>query len=409
MKIYKNALWMTGSTGFRLLSGVLLFVLLARMLGANTFGVLMAHFSAAYIIALPVNFGLSIYVLREVPISKDGGQEVIRDAVSFKIIVSILILALMLITRIFYEFNLILLALLYIMHATESFTDLFCAHIRSKGNFDIETKFASKQALIQFSIISISSIVLRDLNSIAISFLLSRLISLGLIWQKLSAQADLRKLNVTFLSCKTIAKKSSAYFADFGIQSTLIQIDVVLLNYFSGYTAVGLYQAAIRIAHGVSQAITILVNVLLPTLSKKYDSTELNTRGAAKVGMLFLVAGITLASPVYFLSDFLSVRIFGASYNGLSDILELVAMFIVIRFAGAGGGLLLIASGNQSARATIMFFGLLGLLIASWFFMPAFGARGAVLAMMTSYTIIALLTWSVFFYSLYRSVKNASK
>lgn len=381
---------MAGSTALRLASGLLLFVVLARVLGVAEFGRLMMWFAIAALIALPTNFGLSVYLLREVPLSADRGASLLVDAVVLKVMIASVTLTALAGVSLVTDIDTMLLWPLALTHLVDTFTDLLCAQLRAGGAFSVETRFVTRQSLLQFLIIALVAWSAPFAAAVAWSFLASRIISLMLAISVVARHLPSGWPKPRLTSAWALLRKARAYFADFGVQSSLIQVDVVLLGHFAGATAVGLYQAAMRVGHGISQAISVLVNVLLPRLSKRSATQAITWRPALLVTGVFSLLGGSVALPLYFGADFFAAVLYGDGYSGLPQIFQVVALFLFIRFLGAAAGVLLIACGDQGRRAIVMLLAVLLLGLLSAYCMPRFGAIGAVVAMCGTYAFIAI-------------------
>jgi O-antigen/teichoic acid export membrane protein len=388
-QIFKDSYWMAGSTGLRLASGLLLFVVLAREMQIEQFGLLMTWFAIAALCAIPANFGLALFLLREGSRAEDRGTLLLNQIIGLKIFIIGVTSTAILMASFALPINTWLLWPLLFTHTAEAFTELFCAQLRILGHYNLETKFVTKQAVFQLIIVGAFGLTNSSPTFVALGFLLSRLVTIVFATQAIRNVTGAIPIP-SFMHIGLIAKRASAYFADFGVQSTLVQIDVVLLSYFSGSASVAIYQAGMKIVQGLSQLITIIVNVILPRLSRNLINRPLGWKETGQVTALFLVAGLTLSTPMYLGSKLISSLLYGAKFPSLPPVLELLALFLLIRFIGAAAGILLIASGEQKLRATIMSIALLVLYLAGSYFMPAYGAQGAALAMSITYAFIAI-------------------
>lgn len=391
MSVLRDTFWMAGSTALRLLSGLILFVVLARVLGVSEFGNLTMWFAVAALLALPTNFGLSIYLLREVPLSDDRGATLMVDALLLKGFIACLTLSILALAPVAIDFDARILWPLAITHLVDSFTELLCAQLRAGNAFKAETNFVTRQAIVQFVIVCLVAWGWPSSECVAWAFAFSRAVSLLIISFGVRNEFnDVVLPKPQILRAFKLMRRARSYFADFGVQSTLIQIDVILLGHFAGPTAVGIYQAAMRVAHGVSQAITVLVNVALPRLSRRLIHRPLDTDLALKVLGIFFIAGTTVSFPLYVAADFFANLLYGDGYVGVSAVFKIIAVFLLIRFTGAAAGVLLIATGDQGKRAVVMLLAIICLGALSVFYMPRFGAVGAAIAMSVTYAVIAL-------------------
>jgi O-antigen/teichoic acid export membrane protein len=398
---------MAGSSALRLTSGVLLFVGLARFMGSTQFGVLMTWFAIAGLCALPVNFGLSLFFLREASRDHDRGASLLNQVLGLKLLIFIVILTLICIASLFLEIPAKVLLPLFIMFAAESFTEIFCAQLRVLGRYSIETKFVSKQSILQFAIVAAFAIFDASPNTIALAFAISRLISMWVALSTVTA-INTKTPSPAFANAYQTIRRSISYFADFGFQSSLVQVDVVLLSAFSGPTAVGIYQAGMKIAHGLSQLISIMVNVALPHISQKLIKEQLDGRLSFRVYGIFLLAGLFVSIPIYTTASWLGPLMYGPTYVGLPDIFRILAIFLIIRFVGAAAGVLLIASGEQVKRASVMAIALLVLILSSATLAPAHGALGVAIAMCIAYAFISISLGTILFFRI-RNIKNVDR
>lgn len=389
-KVVLDTVWMAGSTSLRLLAGLILFVLLARIVGATDFGRLMMWFAVGALASLPCNYGLSIYLLREVPRTADRGVQLLSDALLLKLAISALTLFVLILVGFALPADRWILLLLVAMHLIESFTDLLCAYLRAGGAFSAETRFVTRQAIVQFVIVASVAWFSPTVMSIAAAFAASRAVSVVLAVLTVKAHLNVRLAPSTWPRARVLLRGAHAYFVDFGVQSTLVQIDVVMLAHFAGAAAVGLYQAGMRLAHGISQAITIGVNVALPRLSKESERGGVGTKRVLQVFGVFGAAGACVSVPIYCLAPQIASLLFGKSFAGLDGVLRVIAIFLFIRFLGAAAGVLLIALGDQRSRATVMVGAVASLATLAVLLMPSGGAVGAAQAMTITYVLIAL-------------------
>lgn len=389
MSIARDSFWMMGSTALRLASGMFVFIVLARVMGVDNFGILMTWFAVAALCALPTNFGLSVYLLREAVRSEARCNRLLNQALGLKVLICSATVLLLILASFSHVVNASVLWPLFLMHSAESFTDLLCAQMRVSGAYAQETNFVTKQAVLQFLVVSLVAVINNSPSFIAWGFAVSRVVSLFVAKGVVTVLIN-DALWPQFKGSGQVARGAMHYFVDFGVQSTLIQIDIVLLGYFSGPTAVGIYQAGMRIVHGLSQLISVLVNVLLPRLSRNLIGQRLNLAIAGKVSAVFMFAGLTLGFTLYETAQPVTHSLYGYSFRALVPVLQLLALFLFIRFVGAAAGVLLIANGNQGIRALTMLLGLLVLCVAGYYLMPEGGAFGAAQAMCVTYAFIAL-------------------
>ncbi len=363
-------------------------VVLARQMGVQDFGLLMGWFAVGGLFAIPVNYGLGPLILREAVHQADRGAFMLQEIIGLKMAISLpIILGALLYGGIVQAPVGIMVAML-LTHVIDSYIDLFSCMLRSHGQYAAETRFATLQAALQFFVVFCGVMLSTDPLVVAAAFLGSRLLSLALLVRtmRINLNASLRPV---FSNLRRTASMGFHYFVDNGIQSSLQYVDVVLLKAFAGPVAVGNYQAGMKIVVGLTQAINILVNATLPALSKQLAGRTLGWRPAVQSLLLYGGVGAILSVPLFLFAGWISTVLYGHEFSELPATLQLLAGFLLLRFIGAGSGIVLVAIGDQRMRSLAMAAGLLILVAASAVMMPRFGAEGAALSMIITYGAVA--------------------
>lgn len=390
MTLVRNVFWMTATTGLRLGSGVALTVVLARVMGVDNFGQLMSWFAVGALLAVPVNYGLGPMLLREAVHQADGGLVLYRDSLGLMLAISIVITAIALPVGSYFHAPVALMAAMMLTHFIESFIQLNSALLRAQDKYIEETKFATIQAGLQFCIVLLASMAYPDPLVVALGFLASRIASVSIL--TLITKKHLNSnLAPRFTRLSQSVRSGFHYFLDYGLFSTMQYIDVVLLKILAGPTAVGLYQAGMKVAGGINQLINIFVNATLPTLSKRLSGTKLSLAHVLQSVSLYGTLGFILTLPLLLFPEWISATLFGPNFQGLDNVMQILGIFVIVRFIGSGSGVVLVAIGDQQMRSVIMFIGLLALITASYVLMQDQGAEGAAKAVVIAYSVIAIL------------------
>jgi O-antigen/teichoic acid export membrane protein len=387
--MWKNFAWMLLSTALRLASGLLVFVIAARQLGAVEFGVLMTVFAATGILAIPVNFGLSMFLLHEAAKSEDGGARLLSQAFGLKLLLAVPATLIVLCAASWLGLPLPAMLLLFLMHVIEACTELFCVRQRATGDFDRETKFVTSQSVMQFALIATTACLRPSIEWVAFAFFASRLMSFVTAGFSFGLFGDGFRWP-TLTGGTAFVRRTTPFLLDYGAQSVLVQVDAVLLGALAGPAAVGVYQAGMRVVHGISQVISVMVNVALPRLSRRVLTQAIDGWLAAKVWIAFSAIGALLATPLLCFGPQVSQLFFGATFDGLSSVLETLGLFLIVRFSAAGSGMLLIAMGEQRLRAGVMLSATAVLGVFGYFLMPQLGAIGAAYSILGAYGFILI-------------------
>lgn len=355
MSTIRNVLFMGTSTVIRLGCGMLTFVVMARQLGPEMFGIVMFWLSVSTLITMVANFGLTPYLLREMGANPSQADDVMNQVFAVKLLLSGIVIAgcaisLLLISEIQrLVFVFILFALLF-----DSITEFLNVGFRATNRFSVETKIASVTALSQFIIISLLLYLLQSIYVAAFGFMISRAITMIFTWvaQK-SYFTKLRPSNLKdTLAC---IRKTVAYAIDYFFQSLFGQIDSLVLNFFLGPSAVGLYQAGMRVFMGGAQAAPILANVFLPKASAVALSNDQGkfAEEVKNIQLVFILFGLGFGLSLAGLSYYIVKYLFGESFSALETLFPWLGFLFFIRFFASAWGMVLTAAGFQSYRTIL--------------------------------------------------------
>lgn len=356
MEALKNVAFMGASTFVRLCFGMLTFVLLARLLGPNSFGVLMLWLSVATLLAMLPNFGFTPYLLREIGAAPESTQQIMGDVLSAKLGLSICALVIGLAGVAFVETSIfIVFFLLLCAQLIDSISEFFNIGFRATNRFGAETRIATIAAILQFSVIVAFVYQKPDLQTTALAYLLSRIVVLLLTWY--AQHRYFNNLKPSSLNCALRCIRTTvAYAADFSLQSLFGQIDNLIINSFIGPFSVGIYQAGMKIFMAGAQAATVLSNVLLPHVASSLSDTSALQSKNNRMVVSFVFMG--LCGLLFFLvvPKKLVTVVFGLNFEALGDILFPLGILFLIRFSAAGLGLVLTIHGMQRSRSICTLF-----------------------------------------------------
>lgn len=139
----KSIGWMSLSTVLRMGSGFVLFVIVARQLGVESFGTLSYWMAVAGLATLPVNYGFGLYALREIGRNPAISSALIADTLVAKLALAALMAMVFALSLPWLaERQTIVAWALLAMFFLESFAEHFNAGLRASGAFHVEAKLA---------------------------------------------------------------------------------------------------------------------------------------------------------------------------------------------------------------------------------------------------------------------------
>ncbi len=352
MSVVTNLTFMTVATVARLGFGMVSFVLLARFLGPDAFGVIMFWVAVGTLLALIPNFGFATYVLREIGGNKADPALVLNEVLSAKLLMSLPVLSVVLAALPFVSAHeRLLLVFLCVAMLLDGFTEFLVVGLRAMNRYGSEVRIATLISGANLVVTGVAVSLRPDGLTAAFAILVSR--AIGVAVALASVTTSTGRLWPSHISRGFHRiRVARAYALDFSAQSLFGQVDSVVLNSLGGSVVVGLHQAGMKMFMSVSQAAPIMGSVFLPRLSAAANAGGMAHRNDAKLVQFAYVgvgalAGLLMAVFAEWIVRFL----FGKDYGALVALMPWFGLLLYTRFAAAAFGVILTAGGFQNWRA----------------------------------------------------------
>lgn len=359
----KNFLYTAISIGSRLLTGLVVFVLLARIWGPTDFGLFAFAFSASALLTLVVDFGFSGYLLREIGANPAVAPSLIRNAfwAKIRLVIAFVVLALALTWLLGPKVAPPSLAIpLFFAALALSFADFFVAPLRALGRYDLETAVVTSSNLLQFLIACGTVWLIGTPTSVAWAFAASRVCYLAVALHTLhKVLPSLSLQQGSSENTATTFGKVWPYGVDGVLTTSWNQLDVIAVRAIYGVQAVGLYSAGQKIVQGISALAPVVGNVMIPRLSRLSETRDTQFHASAlRTAIAMVVFGACFAAPLVVAPDAASHILFGEKFAALGELLPLFGLLIALKYVAAGSGVVVTAAGLQSRRVVCQLIGL---------------------------------------------------
>lgn len=399
----QHAFFMAVTTGVRLLTGVVLFVLLARKLGPTDFGLFAYWVTVTSLLCLLVDYGFTPKILREVAKEPESARKALGDALVTKIGFSICIF--LALTVVPFIFNLdsrdvILMFSLMVAAIGFSFGDFICAPFRALDSYGEETKIVVFTSIVHFVLVYGAAVLGLGLESIVIVFAISRV-----IYSCTSFISSFKVLGKPVwpknkLACFIKEARDGFYYAlDMGMANLYLQIDTVLIKLYLGSHAVGVYQAGAKLAQGFYTLPQIASNLYLPRIARVESNPPQLEKVLRDSSVQLFVSGFIGYLVFTFGATFFQEVIFGPEYAELKDIFPLFGLLVFTRYYLASLGFAISGLGFQQYRFKVTVLMCLALAALSPFIVPSFGLRGFIL-LLVGVTLVSTVSY---YYKLFAS------
>ena len=292
--VSRNIFWSTLTSVLQLYTGSVVFIVLAKLMSVEDFGILSFGFSLSALAVIVADFGFSLMIIKDYPEHEKAHKQYISNSLSAKTVLSIACAGLFLGYLVLsYEGDWFRVGVLYIIFAiVTSFTIYLQALLKVQNRFHKYTESTITYAVTVTLVILAYAQFHFDLLQLVLGLLLAKTIQL--LWTGYLCRGS---FGITAgggdLMLKLIKRSLS-----FGLHTVLgvfyFMIDTQIISLYLGSVEVALYQSVFRIILILLLFSDIMSNVLLPYLSFKYYREENIAKLVSKIFLYLLIISCSL-------------------------------------------------------------------------------------------------------------------
>lgn len=353
-------------------------LLTARRLGAAHYGQYASCLTLTGLTGIVFSLGMDIWLLREGGRDRAGLGKVVGSALAVKTGLGLLWFILVstlapLISPSTFPANLVLWSALasWLDSVLATLLTVYKATLRNKTTLILHT--ASDGAWFLITLILLNRNEIRTtvyVQGRVIALVLSCLLTTHLMIRWLP-------LKPAFSIMKRIVNESIPFAASELLAVAAMRIDVLIIAFLLGESAVGLYSPAVGLINALFLIPATVYNVSVPVLSYLFANHPKQAWLTAKrsLGLLFLL-GAGLSITVMLGASFFT-QILGASYANSLPILRLLSIVLTIHSLIFGLVAILVAIGQQEKRTLAQSVAVLANIALNFLIVPRFGIQGA--------------------------------
>lgn len=375
--VSKNIFWSFIAAFLQIYTGGIIFILMAKMMSINDFGLLSFGFSFATLLATCIDFGQSLMIMKDYPQGKYNSKDYVLNSLSQKVIYILVFGGISLVyLNAFYDAEWIAIGNRFILFAIlSSYTIYLQAILRVRNNF--------KKSAFSITIYAVAI-------SVVVLLYFLGLISM-LLFINYMVLAKLLQLIFTLFFCKEIFKKNWfdrniqehllknawSYGAHFIFGTFYFTIDTQIIALLLDAKDVALYQSIFRIIYIFLIVSDVTSNVLLPYLSSKYANKEdIDELSSNILYLLLIVGGALFLAFTLFYQEIITILYTSEYIEAYSLVLPL-SVVILLRTTASIYGTLLTISNNQTNRVKVVFVSMLFSMGLNFLMIPIMGIDAA--------------------------------
>lgn len=389
----------------KILSGSVVFLILAKILSVNDFGLLSFGISLSGILTVFSEFGYSLMAQRDIPQNKFVLNKYVYNVFLHKLFFCFLALVFgFFYSYYFYNENNTIVGVLFTLNAVlTSFIMFLLSVFRSNNYFREET---NSSIYYLFAILITLLIYFQfHLNVIGLSLglLISRFIQLLILCKSYFIQYGIEN----FKYCKLIQNYLYKNSYSFGIHNIIgifyLTIDSQLIAYYSGNKALALYQSIFNIVLILLSFTDLLGNVFLPFLAKLFSlDKNVFIEKSIVINKFIFVLGICMFICLNLFGEMILQFLFKDKYSEAFNIILPLSCVMVFRILSLVYAFALTISDNQNIRVLIVVVSLCVNLILNFIIVPRYGYVGAAyVSVLTHFILFGL--YMLYFYKYFKS------
>ena len=382
IRIRRNSFFSFLSISLRLIANVIVFWIIARFYGPSLFGQFSFAQTLATIFILFGDFGFDVLLTNEISRNRENAVKIFRQFFSLKLVFTFFALAGMwvfvFINNFSFQARILIIVFSFYMVFTTLSNFLFALY-KGFERLEYETKVSLIINLLLLIIVLVLVFFKIDLVYIALVFVLTRLIGFSIAIRYSREVLQNISFRLFFKEIRIVRNKVFVYGFHLTFSYLFFQLDTILLAFWKGDYDVGIYQAVFKLIAIPLVIPEILVNALMPTLSRLHIE---NKKEWARIGMLMnkllIVIILPLSIILYVYADQIIYLIYGTDkYLAAIPLLRIFALTLFVRFNLETFALMLTTSDRQKLRMLVVLAAAFLNFTINYFMIPKYGVYGA--------------------------------
>lgn len=390
-KFVKNAAFLFGSQIISYVIAFFYFILMARYLGAEDYGVLSFALAFTAIFSIFTDLGWNSLSIREIARNNDLFQKYLGNVLTLKIFLTIIIFfVIMLIVNIL-QYSQEMTITIYLITGSvvlTAFSQFFYSLYQSEEKMEYQSLGIIFYNIFLFVGVIIAIYIRGNISSFALVYLVASLFVLiyNLIICSYKFEPLRLDLDLSFLKSKM--KEALPFGLTTAFVTIYYYIDSIMLSFIQGNEVVGIYNVAYRIILIVLFIPSILNIVIFPAMSKFYlSSKESLMLSFRKYFKWMALIGIPMGVGITLFADFIIEILFGTEYKAAAFALQILIWSSVFIFLSGSFSRLLESTDRQLVLTKIAGICALENIILNLILIPFYSYSGASFA-----TVITELT-----------------
>jgi len=365
---------------------------IARNLGPTNFGQLSYATSFIGIFSFMASLGIDSVLYRELIKYPDRKKEFLGSAFTIKIVAGFIAAILVSVSAMLWATDDVSKILIVILSGTFIFMPFQLIGYEFQAR--AKSKYPSVIAFLATLILNILKVIVifsgKGVIYLALILLLEPVLYAVFYWlvyekrvgEKISQWIFDKKIAITLLKDSWPLIFSSAFALIYS------EIDQILIKYMIDAKAVGIYDAAVRVAEGWYFVPNIIMASLFPAIiNAKITSKEMYHKRLKKLSLFLIATALIIAIPTTIFASFIIYIFYGNAFMGGVIILQIYIWSLIGTFLGSLVINYIIAENNRKMSLYVNIIPMLVNVILDIIWIPKYGIMGPAFATLIAYSL----------------------
>jgi len=394
-KYFENTSWLFLERILRMGIALLVGAYVARYLGAEFFGQLSFAVAFVGLFTAFTELGIQNIMIRELVKSPQDKHRLMGTGFGLKLMGAFVVLLFITITLQFYKVGPFKTALIYIITAGEFFKSFMVINLYYQAK--VKSKYVVKVQLVQVLVNAAIKLVLIFTHAPLVYFAIttsleSVIIGIGLLYVYIKRGHRVRKWKYDPKLALNLLNESWPLIL-FGVALHIqARIDQVMIERMIGDEEVAFYSVALRMIEALGVIPVVIQSSFAPAITKgKMSGDEVYRNRRINFYRLMFVVFLFTSIPTFFLAEWGITLLFGEEYRAAGILLSLFSIRMLFTCMGLAKSNYIT---NESLFKHTLFTSVIGAAVnvgINYILIPEFGARGAIIATIVSFTVSIFL------------------
>lgn len=334
---------------------VVVMVAVARVLGAETFGLFSALLALVIFAGLMADFGLVLPTIRSISTASAIHYQFVEETLSARLFWSILSFFSIVAVGLILDFPLALVVLFGVSSILEQTANSFARSFEGLGDIRTVTLYTLAERGL-FALFVLGALMWQGtLAGVAVAYLIAQSVIFFFSIVLFRRRFGRLRFRFSFVSLKSLSLIGFPFLLTALFSTLNYRVDTLVLSTLKGDVDAGIFNAAQRVIDAqMFIPMTIMVTVY-PVLSRLFVSRRTEfLRLFSRSVWIFLGAGALLTITMSLVSGFVIQVLYGSSFEKASGVLQILSTMLVFYFVNFLLSQTLVAMKKESVFTWIM-------------------------------------------------------